>query len=71
MARVLISDLDPRNAPPGGGPPLDLLTLDTPLDQALGLKPGDTVRIENGKGVIVRATGMVETIEPPGVRRGE
>jgi hypothetical protein len=71
MARVLISDLDPRTAPPGTRPSLDLLTLDTPLHEALGLRPGDSVRIENGKGVIVRATGMVEAIEPPGVKCGE
>lgn len=71
LRRIEIQDLPGgRPLPSGGMEPTDLPPLfrlgamdpDTPLEVALGLKPGDRVRVEGGKGQIVRASGAVEDI---------
>ena len=74
MARITIADLDPRAAPPDAAGGRDIAALlgaidpNTPLDKALGLEPGDTVRIAGGKGRIVRASGKLEPIHLPATR---
>lgn len=74
---VEIADLKPAPPTASAAGELDLesvlaatLDPDMPLDKLLGLKPGDSIKIAGGKGVVVRAGGATEPIHLTGVRLG-